>query len=106
MYGGTHELVHEEFPSLGIEHTTVDPQDPAQWEQALRPNTKAGHPTSSQRLKIESAMPETAQNLHEHCLATRALRWLLLRGTAAAQCCCTRPICAWGRHRPGPQASG
>ncbi|CAK0736697.1 hypothetical protein CVIRNUC_000788 [Coccomyxa viridis] len=40
VYGGTHELVHEEFPSLGIEHTTVDPQDPAQWEQALRPNTK------------------------------------------------------------------
>ena len=72
MYGGTHELVHEEFPSLGIEFTTVDPQDPAQWEQALRPNTKAGHTPlkATHRLKNRCTTTATAQNLHEHCLAS------------------------------------
>ena len=61
MYGGTHELVHEELPSLGIEYTTVDPQDPAQWEQALRPNTKAGRPmaTLPHCLRKECTMMET-----------------------------------------------
>lgn len=39
-YGGTNELVHGEFTSLGIEHTAVDPADPASWEAAIRPNTK------------------------------------------------------------------
>ena len=56
VYGGTHELVHEEFPTLGIEYTTVDPRDPAQWERALRPNTKAGQPTSSHHPRIKSAI--------------------------------------------------
>ena len=68
MYGGTHELVHEEFPTLGIEYTTVDPQDPAQWERALRPNTKAGHPTASNHLIYECAMTNTALGLPEHRL--------------------------------------
>ena len=63
VYGGTHELVHEEFPSLGIEYTTVAPQDPAQWERALRPNTKAGCLASPHRLRNNCAMMETASSL-------------------------------------------
>ncbi|BDA44404.1 Cystathionine gamma-synthase [Coccomyxa sp. Obi] len=39
-YGGTNELVHGEFSSLGIEHTAVDPADPASWDATIRPNTK------------------------------------------------------------------
>ena len=95
MYGGTHELVHEEFPSLGIEYTTVNPQDPAQWEQALRPNTKAGRPTSSHRLKNECAMPETAQNLREHCLATgRAAPGVAAKHSCSAALLRTPYLCA------------
>lgn len=41
VYGGTHELVHFEFPALGIKHTMVDPMDSSKWEDALQPGTKA-----------------------------------------------------------------
>jgi len=42
LYGGTYNLFHYTLPKFGIEVTFVDdPHDLAQWEAAIRPNTKA-----------------------------------------------------------------
>jgi O-acetylhomoserine (thiol)-lyase len=41
LYGGTYNLLHYTFPKLGIGVSFVeDPDDPASWEAAVRPNTK------------------------------------------------------------------
>lgn len=42
LYGGTDSLLRHTFPKLGIEVSFVaDPNDPAQWRDATRDNTKA-----------------------------------------------------------------
>ena len=41
LYGGTHDLLTQEFPSMGIEVDFIDPNEPASWREMLRPNTKA-----------------------------------------------------------------
>ena len=42
LYGGTSSLLRNTLPRLGIETTFVDnPDDPAAWQAAIRPNTKA-----------------------------------------------------------------
>ncbi|MCQ4621006.1 O-acetylhomoserine/O-acetylserine sulfhydrylase [Corynebacterium sp. CCUG 71335] len=42
LYGGTETLFEVTLPRLGIEFTFVDnPDDPASWEAAVKPNTKA-----------------------------------------------------------------
>lgn len=42
LYGGTYNLFHYTLPKLGIEVSFVeDPDDPASWQAAVRPNTKA-----------------------------------------------------------------
>jgi O-acetylhomoserine (thiol)-lyase len=40
LYGGTFDQLVYTFPRLGIEATLVDPSDPANFEKAIRPNTK------------------------------------------------------------------
>ncbi len=40
LYGGTYNQFNYTFPRLGIEVTLVDPNDPAAFEAAIRPNTK------------------------------------------------------------------
>jgi len=40
LYGGTHDLVHKDFPGLGIRSDTVDGDDPSGWEAKLTPRTK------------------------------------------------------------------
>ncbi len=40
LYGGTHNLLAYTLPRFGIETTFVDPQDPQQWQDAVRDNTK------------------------------------------------------------------
>lgn len=40
-YGGTHGLVSAELPQFGIDVTRVDARDPASWEAALSPRTRA-----------------------------------------------------------------
>lgn len=53
IYGGTYNLLHNTLTSYGISTTFVDPSDPKNVEQAIRPNTKAvfietlGNPNSS-----------------------------------------------------------
>lgn len=42
LYGGTYNLFHYTLPKLGITVSFVDnPDDPASWRAAVRPNTKA-----------------------------------------------------------------
>jgi cystathionine beta-lyase/cystathionine gamma-synthase len=41
LYGGTHSLVVQDLPRLGIRHTFIDAADPAGWERALEPTTRA-----------------------------------------------------------------
>ena len=42
LYGGTYNLFHYTFKKFGIDVTFVDdPSDPASWQAAVRPNTKA-----------------------------------------------------------------
>ena len=40
LYGGTYNQFNYTFPRLGIEVTFVDPSDPANFAQAIKPNTK------------------------------------------------------------------
>src|SRR5512135_496289 len=40
LYGGTYNQFQYTFPRLGIEVTFVDPSDPKNFEEAIRPNTK------------------------------------------------------------------
>ena len=41
LYGGTFSLIAEDLPRWGIEVSWIDGEDPASWQSALRPNTKA-----------------------------------------------------------------
>jgi O-acetylhomoserine (thiol)-lyase len=42
LYGGTYNLLHHTLPKMGIEVTFVDdPHDLAQWQSAIKDNTKA-----------------------------------------------------------------
>jgi methionine-gamma-lyase len=41
VYGGTHALLQEVFPQMGIEVSLVLPSDTEAFRQAIRPNTKA-----------------------------------------------------------------
>ncbi len=40
LYGGTYNQFNYTFPRIGIDVTFVDPSDPANFEAAIRPNTK------------------------------------------------------------------
>ncbi len=41
VYGGTHDLLTQDFPALGIEVDFIDGEDPGSWREMLRPNTRA-----------------------------------------------------------------
>jgi len=41
LYGGTFDLMSNDFPALGIERTFIDGDAPRSWEAALQPNTRA-----------------------------------------------------------------
>lgn len=41
IYGGTHRLFTQEFATLGIEVTLVDPTEPRAWRRRLRKHTRA-----------------------------------------------------------------
>ena len=40
VFGSTHQILTNLFPKVGITHTYVDAAKPAEWEAALRPETK------------------------------------------------------------------
>ncbi len=67
VYGGTHALLGDLFPAMGIETTFVDPCDVQAFEAAITPRTKAvftevlGNPT----LKVAD-IPTLARLAHDH----------------------------------------
>lgn len=40
VYGGTHNLITEDFKKLGFEFDFIDPQAPNSWKEKLKPKTK------------------------------------------------------------------
>jgi O-succinylhomoserine sulfhydrylase len=40
IFGSTHTVITKYLPKFGIEYTYVPADDPAEWEKAIRPNTK------------------------------------------------------------------
>jgi len=69
IYGGTHALLAELLPQLGITTTFVDAADPSAWKKAIRPETRVlyteaiGNPT----LKIAD-LPAIARLAHDRGL--------------------------------------
>jgi cystathionine beta-lyase/cystathionine gamma-synthase len=41
LYGGTHDLITQDFSSFGIAYDFIDGNDAASWKAKLRPNTRA-----------------------------------------------------------------
>ncbi|MFZ1887130.1 MAG: aminotransferase class I/II-fold pyridoxal phosphate-dependent enzyme [Candidatus Binataceae bacterium] len=41
LYGGTHDLLTQDFPGIGMEVDFINGDDPASWREMIRPNTKA-----------------------------------------------------------------
>jgi len=69
IYGGTHALLGEAFPQMGVETTFVDPTDIRAFERAITPRTRliytevVGNPT----LKVAD-IPALADLAHSHGL--------------------------------------
>jgi methionine-gamma-lyase len=67
IYGGTHALLNQVLPDMGIKTTLVDPTDAAAFERAVTARTKVfyvetvGNPT----LKV-SDIPKLARMAHQH----------------------------------------
>jgi len=41
LYGGTYDLLTQDFPSLGFQTDFIDADEPASWRELIRPNTRA-----------------------------------------------------------------
>jgi cystathionine beta-lyase/cystathionine gamma-synthase len=41
LYGGTFDLLAQDFPELGYETDLIDADEPASWRELIRPNTRA-----------------------------------------------------------------
>jgi O-acetylhomoserine (thiol)-lyase len=68
LYGGTYNLLQHTFPKLGIETSFVeDPDDPASWRAAIRPNTKVffAETVSNPRLDVLD-IEAVATVAHQH----------------------------------------
>ncbi len=88
LYGGTHLLVTEDLPRLGIETTLVEATDPQAFADAIRPNTRAlylespGNPTlalTDLHAVAEIARAQRLKTLIDNTFATpfnqRPLEW-------------------------------
>jgi O-acetylhomoserine (thiol)-lyase len=66
LYGGTANLLRHTLPRLGIETTFVDdPDDPASWQAAVRPTTRAFYGESVSNPKIDVLdIPAVAEVAH------------------------------------------
>ncbi|MDJ0958643.1 MAG: PLP-dependent aspartate aminotransferase family protein [Arenicellales bacterium] len=55
LYGGTHDFVTKDLPKLGIDVDFIDAESPGDWNQKLRPNTKAVYVESMTNPLLEVA---------------------------------------------------
>lgn len=53
LYGGTHDFVTKDLPSLGIEFDFIDPDSPANWEEKRRPTTRVIYVESVANPRLE-----------------------------------------------------
>ena len=67
IYGGTWALMHDLFPSMGIETTFVNPANTEAFEKAIRPETKVFYveAVANPTLAV-SDIPALARLAHEH----------------------------------------
>lgn len=91
LYGGTISQLHHTFPRLGIETTFVDPDDPDNFRQAIRPNTKLiwGETLGNPRINV-FPFSDVSQIAQEHGLP------LVIDNTFATPYLC-RPF-EWGAN--------
>ncbi len=91
LYGGTYNQFQYTFPRLGIEVTFVDPSDPKNFEEAIRPNTKIlyGETLGNPDIAV-FPFEEVAEIAKRHKLV------LLIDNTFATPYLC-RPF-EWGAH--------
>jgi len=67
IYGGTYALLHDMFPSMGIEVTFVDPTDFSAFEKAIQPNTKVIYTETLGNPTLKTAdIPNLANLAHQH----------------------------------------
>ena len=71
LYSGTHKLVTDILKEYGVEHTLVDSIDPANFERAIKPNTKLIYIESpSNPLMKLTDMDAVAEIAKRHGIAT------------------------------------
>lgn len=71
LYGGTHDLITKDFPSLGIAHDFIDGDDPGSWLQKIKPNTKAIYIETMTNPLLEVADIQAVSNFaQEHGLVS------------------------------------
>jgi cystathionine beta-lyase/cystathionine gamma-synthase len=71
LYGGTHDLVAQDFARLGITSDAIDSADPGSWEKKLRKETKAIYvETISNPLVQVSDVPAVARFAKRHGLVS------------------------------------
>jgi cystathionine beta-lyase/cystathionine gamma-synthase len=69
LYGGTHALLSEEFPRLGIAVDLIDGNRPESWSRSLKPNTKAIYVETITNPLMEVAdLPAVVEFAHAHRL--------------------------------------
>ncbi len=71
LYGGTHSLLTQDLPALGIHCDWVDLQDPDEWRARLQPNTQAFYAeTITNPLLNVGDLPAVAAFCQEHGLVS------------------------------------
>ncbi|MCP4694362.1 MAG: aminotransferase class I/II-fold pyridoxal phosphate-dependent enzyme [Desulfobacterales bacterium] len=67
IYGGTHALLEDIFPEMGISVSFVDPTDTSAFEAAIRPETKLLYTESIGNPTLKAAdIPALAKLAHDH----------------------------------------
>jgi O-succinylhomoserine sulfhydrylase len=105
LYSGTYHLIAEELPRYGVETTLAEATDPAAFEAALRPNTRAiylespGNPTLS--LNDLAALAELARahgalSIADNTFATPANQRPLALGVDVVLHSATKFLCGHG----------
>ncbi len=71
LYGGTHALITEDLPALGINADTIDGFDADSWSRALKPNTKVIYVEAMTNPLVEVAnLPAVARFAKAHDLVS------------------------------------
>jgi cystathionine beta-lyase/cystathionine gamma-synthase len=71
LYGGTHDLLTQDFTRFGLSFDFIDGSDPASWKARLRPNTRAIYVEAMSNPTLQvSDLEAAAQFAREHGLVS------------------------------------